>query len=260
MKQLKLDEYARRLCAAKEAYDYPAVTCFDFNLFLQKKKLSLYETQHQNVLEVEELIRGQLLSQNIEMVKDGLSNVLYWGYASPSQRGPYVKKEGRYKGGRQYSRICIFRRDVTSKHIDDFMYLLNTSVCISLNGIKSIKMPEFTQMPFVSKLVMFLLPVSSPVLDNKIARFAQEQNMPILKRLTIGTTVSLSKSNMEIYDEWALWCRQIAETINNNPSLPCKGLRAVDVERAIYCRIPNKKDKNQDTTEARLLLAGPDTD
>ena len=256
MRQLKLDEYARRLCAAKNAYNYPKITCYDFNSFLQKKKLSLYETQHQNMLDVEELIRGQLLSQDIEVVKDGLSNVLYWGYAS--QRGPCVKREGRYKGGRQYNRICIFRRDVTREHISALIDSLESSACISLSDIKRVGMPEFTQMPFVSKLAMFISPASNPVLDNNIARFAQKQKIPPLRYLTIGTTVSLSKPNMEIYDKWALWCREIAEVVNNIPSASCKDLRPVDVERAIFCRIPSKKDKNKDITEARMLLAGPD--
>lgn len=246
MQKLKLDEYSQRLCAAKKAYNYPKVTCYDFSSFLEKKELCLYETKHQSMLEVEELIREQLLSRDIEVVKNGLSNVLYWGYAKQS--------------GRQYDRVDIFRREVTCEQLNAFIDLLTESTYISLNDIRTIKIPQFSQMPFVSKLAMFLLPMSNPVLDNNIARFAHKQNIPPLKCLTIRTTINLSKSNMKIYDKWALWCKNMAKLTNENPSSPCKGLRAVDVERAIYCRIPNKKDKNQDTTEALLLLAGPVTE
>ena len=254
MRQLNLDEYARRLCAAKEAYDYSAVTCFDFDAFLQLKgrnilkKKELYEKDHQNnMLEVEELIRGQLLSQDTEVVKDGLSNVLFWGYATQ---------------GIQQTRVRRFREGVTDSQVDQFKGVAGSLCHIGLYDIQRIKMPEYSRVAFMSKLLMFLYPDKYPVLDNQIADFGKKFNIIGLNELktTTDTSIRLTDKTRERYVQWALWCRQIAETINSNLSSPCKGLRAVDVERAIYRRIPNKRNKNQDTTEARLLLAGPDTD
>ena len=254
MQQLKLDEYARRLCAAKKAYDYPAVTCFDFDAFLQLKgrnilkKKGLYEKEHQNnMLEVEELIRGQLLSQDIEVVKDGLSNVLYWGYAR--------------RKGRQFDRVKIFRKGVTRDHLEKFAASLKEPYGIRLDDIQRINMPQFGKMiPFASKILMFLHPEKCPVLDNQIADFGKKFKVPGLNDLKTDTDTSIrSTSNTRVrYMQWARWCGHVAERVNSLPTSPCKDLRAVDVERAIYSSIPAKKDRNQDATQAMLLLAGPD--
>ena len=248
MQQLELNEYAKRLCAAKDAYNYPYVT-YNFN--------TNEIVRHKSMLDVERLIQDQLLSPNLSDVKDGLSNVLYWGYATT---------------GYQWNRVCKFRVKVTSKQLREFKETETVRFPNSiarhannLHAVRKIKMSQFSGMSFLSKLLMFLNPDRNPVLDMKLATFSVDNEIPPVGRLKFRTTkmakrdckskdtqIRLSSHNMQIYQEWALCCGQIAETINSNPFSPCGGLRAVDVERAIFWRIIQGRDN-----EAQLLLAGP---
>ena len=71
-RDLPLKQYAALLCEAIRDYDFPAVT-YDFT---EEKPL-----HHDNMLAVEQYIDTLLRSKDVSAVKDGLSNVLYWGYA-----------------------------------------------------------------------------------------------------------------------------------------------------------------------------------
>ena len=191
MQQLELDEYARRLCAAKKAYDYPAVTCADFT--------TLREKGYASMSEVEELIQDQLLSQDRKVVKDGLSNVIFWGYASTRNL--------------QKRAVSYFRENVTDANLKEFKDVAGNPKIINLISIKNIGMPIFSQMSLTSKLLMFLYPNRFPVLDGKLARFAKKHDCPILKDITIsGTSIPLEKNkvfledNIEIYKGWTSWC------------------------------------------------------
>ena len=65
------------LCEAIRDYDFPAVT-YDFT---EEKHL-----HHDSMLAVEQYIGTLLRSKDVSVVKDGLSNVLYWGYARQPRR------------------------------------------------------------------------------------------------------------------------------------------------------------------------------
>ena len=71
-RDLPLQQYAALLCEAIRAYDFPAVA-YDFT---EGKELD-----HDSMLPVEQYIGTLLRSKDLSAVKDGLSNVLYWGYA-----------------------------------------------------------------------------------------------------------------------------------------------------------------------------------
>ena len=238
MQRLKLDEYAQRLCAAKEAYNYPAVTCYDFDAFLKGKRRRLHERKHTSMSDVENLIRKQLVSQDTDVVKDGLSNVLYWGYATQ---------------GIQRTRVQRFRSGVTTRHISQFRSMLN-SPRIDIHAIEQVGMPEYSRIAFISKLLMFIDPSTYPVLDNQIADFGRKHRINGLSDLKTPTDKSIrsTNKNRSRYADWARLCKQIANRVNSYPSSPCKGLRAVDVERAIYWNIREGQD-----FEAILLLAEP---
>ena len=264
MQRLKLDEYAQRLCAAKKAYNYPAVTCYDFDAFLKGKRRRLYERKHTSMSDVENLIRKQLVSQNTDVVKNGLSNVLYWGFATDSRQSYQVQV---FRDGDDKRKLL----GVNDEQIANFINFLNSGKGISLQDISRMKLPRFGGMSFSSKLLMFLSPEQNPVLDMQIATFAVDNGISPVRNLTFRTkkiakrtgkskdnTIRLTRHNMDIYERWASWCKHVAVIVNEYPSSSCKDLRAVDVERAIYRSIPNEKDVNQDTTEAQLLLAGPD--
>ena len=237
MQKIELEEYARILCRAKSEYSYPSVTCFDFDAFLQGASPVTYIRKHGNMLEVEELIKRQLVSHDLEEVKDGLSNVLFWGFAS--------------QPGRQKDRVGKFRSEVPQQKLECFRKLVANETYVGLWNLKKIGLPQFTQMSFTSKLLMFLSPSTNPVLDLKIGRSAKEQNVPPLSNLTIRTSMPLSQHNVRIYGEWSSWCIDVARQVNELPSSPCRDLRAVDVERAVFHCIDADRDA------AVKLLLGP---
>ena len=79
---LELKQGLRKLSAAIESYCYPCVA-WDFQLGR--------EIRFRSISEVEELFAEQLHSTDTERLKDGLSNVLFWGHYSRGGRGR-VKK------------------------------------------------------------------------------------------------------------------------------------------------------------------------
>ena len=66
------DQQIQILRDAVAAYDFPAVV-YSFR--------ADRELHFQSMREVESHIAGALCSDSSEKIKDGLSNVLYWGYA-----------------------------------------------------------------------------------------------------------------------------------------------------------------------------------
>ena len=114
IQQYSMEKYAKKLCDAVEAYDYPVVT-YDFQ--------NGREVCHENMCQVEEKIQTQLLSEDPEEVRNGLSNVIYWGYASQRSEGKgpcdgYVPMTGRQK-----DRIPKFQK-VDDRDIDRFIQLV----------------------------------------------------------------------------------------------------------------------------------------
>lgn len=249
-RRYSIDEYVRKLCAAVESYDYPRVT-YDFE--------DCREIRHSTMSEVEEAIRAQLLSQDLTEVKDGLSNVLYWGM---------------YRMGIQDNRVRDFRDNVTDHQLHRFKDIVRNLLGPGLSAIrgrvnnKEDNMPQFTKMSFVSKIRMFLDP-EYPVLDKKLAEaFSQSacfpplQDLKFRKKADFGdrceTSIRITKDNEGVYEEWARWCRCIANLVNSYPASPCKDLRAVDVERAIFQL--SQSDKQTDIQKAWRLLKGPKPD
>ncbi len=256
MQKIELEEYARILCLAKSEYSYPCVTCFDFDAFLQGASPVAYRRKHGNMLEVEELIKRQLVSHDLEEVKDGLSNVLFWGFAT----FPLVWRKN----------VREFRRDVSYEQLKDLSVLIarlesfdHREMTVKgvgnvghyfmlLHYIPSLNMPKFSQMSFTSKLLMFLSPSTNPVLDSRIAEFAIDMGIPPVSNIKIqNKTMKLNKFNRRIYGEWSSWCIDVARQVNELPSSPCRDLRAVDVERAVFYCIDADRDA------AVKLLLGP---
>ena len=229
-----LEQYAALLCEAIRDYDFPAVT-YDFT---EEKPL-----HHDSMLAVEQYIGTLLRSKDVSAVKDGLSNVLYWGYAQ--------------QPGRRDFRVSDFRKTIPDSErepkLDQFAQLMRSGRADLLKNIKQLHLRQFSQISFVSKILMFLDPARYPVLDLKIAKaFAKPSFLP-LKNLTFTTGgIRITKRNATAYDTWAGWCREIATVVNEAPVSPCRGVRAVDVERALFALADS-----QTTDKARVLLAGP---
>ena len=98
MAKLPIDVYTQELCAAIDANDFPMVT-YDFGPEPDEEFDSESVVIHQNVIEVEGTIRRQLFSVGLNGVKDGLANVLFWGYSTlpgrRSNRVPRFRRKGR---------------------------------------------------------------------------------------------------------------------------------------------------------------------
>ena len=223
-------EYARKLCKAKKSYDFPLVT-YDF--------VADTKCYHPGMLEVEGYIGELLRSGERERIKDGLSNILYWGWAR--------------RKGLQRSWVKNFRCKVEVDQLVEFAEIAGSLSGPGLVRLREIELPLFSRMSFVSKIRMFLDPISYPVLDLKIADFAKSERFPPLKCLkAYPKYIPITVHNEKIYGCWASWCRAVAEQVNSEPTAPCKNLRAVDVERAIF-----QLASCDQTTEAWQLLAGP---
>ena len=251
--QYSMKEYANRLCDGVEAYEYPAVT-YDFPvpddnsiLYHPSNEKNPYEYIfesarkgcHLDMSRVETLIRCQLLSGNLLDVKNGLSNVLYWGYATQ---------------GIQAFRVGGFREQIGDDQLLKFSDKVKTLRGPGLVDIERIEMPEFSRMPFVSKIRMFLDPDSYPVLDTQIAKITKLAHFPPFEPVGIQAIIGgIGPTSERRYASWASWCREVAKAVNAYPHSPTKGLRAVDIERAIYQIAKSDKEK------AKRLLQGPKT-
>ena len=233
-----MGKYAWSVRRAASKYSYPAKT-YDF--------VEEREVDHGEMSLVEALIRAQLMSENRNEVKDGLSNVLYWGYV---------------RQGYGIHRVCRFRDEVTGNQLDGFVECCRRSACLGIEELRRLKLPQFSGMSFSSKVLMFMCPDRHPVLDLKIARFVCSEPVQRLDRPSglwallnlklYPTRIPLTGSNVRAYREWADWCCDIADAVNTVNAPPGGALRAVDIERAIFWCI----DREQET-EARRLLLGP---
>ncbi len=131
-----MEKYAKALCDAVAGYSYPKVT-YDFE--------NNREAYHENMRQVEETIKSQLLSKNLEEVKDGLSNVLYWG---------------RYRMEDRNFVVCQFRlyvdavKQVDDSTIKDISHEIRTNPAPRLENLTKLGVLSypFKYMSFVSKL------------------------------------------------------------------------------------------------------------
>jgi len=197
----------KQLDAAIKAYSFPAVY-YDFKCNRVKLEPSM--------LTVENIVGGQLRSLDIDDVKFGLANVLYWGY---SQIGYGI------------TRVNIFLNNITPFKLDAFQGLLVGNKIPRLADVKHIQMPQFSGMSFVSKVLMFLDPVKYCVLDQKIAMLRTQSSPKALNRLVFrpkATQIRISRNNEAVYDQWRDECLAI------NSMYFQASYRAVDIERGFF--------------------------
>ena len=248
VRRLPLNEYAVLLCDVLQCYSFPCVT-FDFRGCPDGPEPANPETGrgcYANMRAVEKYIGGLLRSSDPDDVRNGLSNVLYWGWA---QRPP----------GFQSRRVVAFRDHVTDDRLDMFMKLVprvleaHQSAGEHLRALRDLRLAQFSQMSFTTKILMFLRPESYPVLDLRIARAcANRTDYPPLQGLRFSTSIPITASNATNYERWAHWCQGIAARVNGCPDSRRGALRAVDVERALFALT----DRHQEA-KMRLLLAAP---
>jgi hypothetical protein len=226
---MPLDDVLRReLTEAIKAYDFPRVT-YDFR--------NSIERQHDSMRGVEECVCGSLLSDDAELVKDGLSNVLYWGYA---------------RMGKRWVRVDNFRRGVTTSKLLEAQKLFRQLKGPGLIQIKKLGLPEFGGLSFVSKVRMFLDPVNYVTLDLQLMKLHSQKQPTIFRHISLrpdATTIPITRANERFYERWCCFCRRTAKTYFSDANI-----RAVEIERAVY----NLVSTNRAGVAAEILANAED--
>ncbi len=199
---------------AIKKYSFPCV-CYDF----QKDRPINFPSMR----EAEEFIREDLKSGDRSCVKNGLSNVLYWGFAQVGYRDERVRR---------------FRNQITPGKLNDAANLFKEIRGNALKEIWQIKLPQFSGMSFISKVRMFLNPSSYVILDQQILKMNNTPFETLLNKIKFGekeTQIRISKDNIAVYQKWCDKCNYISNAIFNGI------YRAVDIERGFFTLI--QKDK-----------------
>jgi hypothetical protein len=205
-------QQAKTLADAVAGYAFPTAH-FDFASQTPVVRLSMSE--------LETRIRQQLLSDSPDTVKDGLSNVLYWGFTQ--------------MGGLANVRVGRFRSGVEDLQIEQAAALFKEQPRPALYEIASLKMPEFSSVSFVSKIRMFLDPTQSATLDMQIMKIQQVHSDTVLAAIKQDPTrIRISKANSNAYEGWCERLADIARTY-----LP--DARVADVERGFFQMIQDNK-------------------
>ena len=209
------------------AYDFPPIT-YDF--------VRNRERVHPGMRELERAIVADLLSIDMNHVRNGLSNVLYWGFGRMGVRD---------------HRVDAFRSSVAD---DD---LAASRACFAelhgpgLQTLYRLRLPQFSQISFLSKLRMFLSPSRYVTLDLKLARLRDEPAATVLDNLVVRTSIPVTKHNERVYAAWCATCRELAVRLD-----PSGAIRAADVERGIFFLV----DSGRASVAASVLASASPTD
>jgi hypothetical protein len=164
---------------------------------------------------VEIAIGRDLRSGEPELVKNGLSNVLYWGYGQMGIRD---------------TRVSRFRTKVTSSQLTQAGALFRRSPVPSVAEIKRLDLPEFSGLSFVSKIRMFLDPDHSATLDRQIMKIHRRCTTTVLALFCIGTStqIRITANNSDAYETWCIRMSEISRRHFEGR------FRAVDIERGLF--------------------------
>ena len=207
-----------RIEAAIEAYNYPAAVK-DFTGSMEG-----YERKFSSMRELESYLRNLLLADSLQSLKDGLAGILYWGH---------------YNAGYRDRRVAEFRKKVTDEQLERARQAFPALEGASLIKLKNLRLPQFTNMAFVTKLRTFLDPEHYCVLDRRISDLA-----PLAERLKrCPTYIPITRANEVAYTWWVDTCRSIGSQLQVKK-------RPVDVERGFFYLM--EKDK----AGAEQLLEG----
>jgi len=168
---------------------------------------------------VEAKIKADLICGDPKRVKNGLSNVLYWGFARMAIRD---------------TRVGVFRNNVTDDGLDRAAKLFCTSISPPLTAIGKLELPQFSGVSFVSKIRMFLNPETSATLDRQIMKIHRARRATVLAKVRVyPTQIPVNSQNAEAYE---LWCRRMVEI---STSYFGGNFRAADVERGFFQLVQN---------------------
>ncbi len=203
------------LADAIRSYDFPCVV-YDF--------VGGCELACNAMRDVELGIAGSLMDDDPVSVRDGLSNVLYWGYARIGYRD---------------HRVSRFRKKVTYQQLAEAGKLFRQLEGPGLREIARLGLPEFSGMSFVSKVRMFLDPTAYVTLDQKLLKIRDEAVSTVLGEVSFSraeTRIRISGPNERAYEQWCELCRTIARRY-----FRATGVRAADVERGVFHLVDHGK-------------------
>ncbi len=204
------EQQIERLREAIDGYNFPAVY-FDFD--------NSVPVDAQTMENVEATIKNQLRSADAMIVRYGLANVLYWGYAQIGYRDKRVKD---------------FMNKVTCQQINNFQSILNGNNVPSIIQVKNIRMPQYSGMSFISKILMFLDPQDYCVLDKQVANLRTPNSPKLLNNLDFkhnNTQIRITNHNQGVYNGWRNECLNISEQYYQG------NYRVVDIERGFFSLI-----------------------
>lgn len=201
-----------QLATAIAEYDFPLVA-YDFKHGTERNDFRSY-------FDLEEFIRSQLVSKMAVNVKDGLSNVIYWGYATSR--------------GRQRDRVQRFRSEVTDQHLLKFAQLVYIDD-IQLRDLARCNLPQFSKVSFISKVLMFLDPEKYVTLDLQLSKIKDANITTSFRNLvTRPTYIPVNGQNEIFYSSWCRTCCLAAQVFFAE-----NGTRGVDVERGFFSLVRN---------------------
>ncbi|SET80279.1 hypothetical protein [Pseudomonas graminis] len=195
----------KKLNDAVRAYSFPTAH-FDFSDQTPVSGLSMSQ--------LETRVRHQLLGSSPDEVKDGLSNILYWGFAQMRGLAPV--------------RVERFRSEVTREQLGQASELFINQQRPTLYEIARLGLPQFSNISFVSKIRMYLDPVKSATLDRQIMKMHQVHDDTILAAFKEHkTSIPTNLRNSNAYELWCDHLGHIAQAY-----LP--SARVVDIERGFF--------------------------
>ncbi len=217
------DEKIRRLRKAISDYDFPMVV-YDFQKQSEKSGFGSYRT-------LEQYIRDMLVSDRNDAIKNGLSNVLYWGYATTP--------------GLQRVRIQRFRSQVTDHQLSAFSRIIGAASSIGLSDVSKCELPQFSNLSFISKVLMFIDPSQYVTLDLQLSKIKKSEVSTCFRYLKVCPTyLPVNEQNQKFYSSWCKTCAELAQEYFYSD-----GARAVDVERGLFTLV-----RNNETDFAASLL------
>ena len=167
-----------------------------------------------NTRAVEVKIKADLICGEADRVKNGLSNVLYWGYS---------------RMGIRRTRVSRFRENVTPARLSIAARLFQATISPSLIEIRRLEIPEYSGVSFVSKIRMFLDPDNSAVLDRQIMKIHKAQPGTVLANVHMyPTQIPITDNNSNAYE---MWCHKMREI---STKYFAGEVRATDIERGFF--------------------------
>lgn len=185
---------------AIEAYRFPSVY-FDFD--------TRREVRASDMRAIESAIGDMLRSSATDRIRDGLANVLYWGYAQIGYRDDRVRR---------------FRDQVTDDQLGSFVSLISSGNP-GLATIGAIRLPQFSGISFVSKVLMFIDPDRYCVLDKQLLKLGAGSGHRALHRVSAGSRIRITAQNEDAYNDWRVECTAMSRRYFRWP-IPSRGRRA----------------------------------